>query len=320
MAPTARQKTAFGRQVKGSDTAVPTKNGVGPSCVALPAGAWPTLLDYLAQRFPAVAREEWMARMRRGDVMDVHGRTLQPETAYSPYSKIYYYRSLPPEFPIPFEETVLYQDDYLIAVDKPHFLPVVPSGRYLQETLLVRLKRRLGIDTLSPVHRIDRETAGIVLFSVQPHLRGSYQALFRQRNVTKAYEAIAPFHQGLAFPMLYRSRLVEGASFMTMQEALGESNAATRIELAEVYGELARYRLFPETGQRHQLRVQMAALGIPILNDRIYPVLLPEEDPACSPQTYFRDPLQLLAKSLSFTDPVTGKPKYFESRYALQLR
>jgi tRNA pseudouridine32 synthase/23S rRNA pseudouridine746 synthase len=286
----------------------------------LPAGAWPTLLDYLAQRFPAVAREEWTARMLRGDVMDAHGRTLQPESAYFPYAKIYYYRSLPPESAIPFEEAILYQDEYLVAVDKPHFLPVVPSGRYLQETLLVRLKRRLGIDTLAPVHRIDRETAGIVVFSVQPLTRGRYQALFRQRSVVKCYEAIAPYRPELAFPLLYQSRIVEGASFMTMQEVTGEPNAITRIELLDIRGALAHYRLHPETGQRHQLRVQMAALNMPILNDRIYPVLLPEEDPVGNPQMYYRSPLQLLAKSLSFKDPVTGEARYFESRYALHLQ
>ncbi len=143
----------------------PSKDGVGPSCVALPPGSWPTILDFLEQRFPNVAHAEWLARMQRGEVLDADGAPLAPEAPYRPHAKIYYYRSLPAEPRIPFEATVLYQDDYLVVADKPHFLPVTPAGRYVQETLLVRLKRQLGIDTLAPMHRLDRETAGLVLFT-----------------------------------------------------------------------------------------------------------------------------------------------------------
>jgi tRNA pseudouridine32 synthase/23S rRNA pseudouridine746 synthase len=294
----------------------PNKNGVGPSCVALPAGSWPTLADFLQHHFPSVARTEWVARMLRGEVLDAAGAPLAPSAPYRPHAKIFYYRSVAAETRIPFEAAVLYQDDYLIVADKPHFLPVTPAGRYVQETLLVRLKRQLGIDTLAPIHRIDRETAGLVLFSIQPETRDRYQALFRQRAVSKRYEAIAPWRADLSLPLVVRSRLAESASFMQMEEISGAPNAETAIELLEVKGQLARYALRPATGQKHQLRAQMNALGIPIINDRIYPQLLPQ---AADGAEDYRQPLQLLAQSLEFVDPVDRRVRQFESRLRLEF-
>jgi tRNA pseudouridine32 synthase/23S rRNA pseudouridine746 synthase len=319
MAPAARQALERGKRVKPKPAErLPSKNGVGPSCVALPAGNWPSMLDFLAQRFPAIARSEWEVRMARGEVIDANAHPLSAHDAYRAHAKIYYYRSLPAEEPIPFEERLIYQDDNLVVVDKPHFLPVVPTGRYVQETLLVRMKRRLGIETLSPVHRIDRETAGLVLLCVRPEARNAYQQLFRQRSVEKCYEAIAPLHRDLEFPITRCSRLEESASFMQMREVPGEPNAETKIALMEMREGLARLHLYPVTGQKHQLRAHMAALGMPILNDRIYPVLLPEEKSLEDMARQYRAPLQLLAKSLSFTDPVSGKAHSFQSRFMLQ--
>ncbi|MES2973874.1 MAG: pseudouridine synthase [Pseudomonadota bacterium] len=296
---------------------MPTRNGVGASCVALPQGSWPTVLDYLAQQFPAIARVEWQARMQRGHVLDAAGQALAPETAYRPQARVYYWRDLPEEPRIPFDEEVLYQDDLLLVADKPHFLPVTPGGRYLQETLLVRLKRKTGLTMLAPVHRIDRETAGLVLFAIQPATRDRYAALFRDRAIAKHYEAIAPWRADLTLPLVYRSRLVEGESFMTMREEAGEPNSETRIELLERQGAMARYSLQPHTGRRHQLRAQMAALGLPIANDQIYPVLQPE--PAEGVAADYSRPLKLLARTIAFTDPVTGRARQFESRRKIEF-
>lgn len=293
----------------------PSKDGVGPSSVSLPAGSWPSIIAFLAEHFPAIPRAEWEARMQRGDVIDAAGQALTPASPYQARSKIFYYRSLAAEPRIPFDEVVLYQDEYLIAVDKPHFLPVTPAGRYLQETLLVRLKRSLGIDTLAPMHRIDRETAGLVLFTIQPHTRNLYQTLFRERSVSKEYEAIAPYRADLVLPTTYRSRLLESAAFMKMEEVAGEPNAETAIELIEVQGTLARYKLAPVSGQKHQLRAHMASLGIPIMNDRIYPHLYPDEGAA---QDYSQ-PLKLLAKTVSFIDPISQQLRQFESRQSLSF-
>jgi len=298
----------------------PSRDGVGASRVALPPGPWLTLLDFLAQQFPTIARTEWQARMQQGEVLDENGQALPATTPYQAHSRIFYYRSLPQEPQIPFDEVVLYRDDYLVVADKPHFLPVTPAGRYLQQTLLVRLKRSLGIETLTPMHRIDRETAGLVLFTIQPQTRNLYQSLFRQRSVQKYYEAIAPWRTDLvpplSFPLLRCSRLVESASFMKMMEIDGAPNAETRIECIEVHGELARYGLHPVSGQKHQLRAHMAALGMPIVNDRIYPHLYPDEG---SEQDYCA-PLQLLAKAIRFTDPISGLERTFESRQRLDFQ
>ncbi|MBT9459270.1 MAG: pseudouridine synthase [Burkholderiaceae bacterium] len=290
------------------------RGGVSPSCIALPPGDWPTVLAFLQQRFAHVTADDWRERMERGEVLDAQGLTLNPDAAYRPHAKLFYYRSLAAEQPIPFEEQILFQDELLVAVDKPHFLPVTPGGRYLQETLLVRLKRRLGLDELQPLHRLDRETAGLVLFSVQPTTRNAYHGLFREREVSKCYEAIAPWRDDLPLPMTRSSRLAEGESFMRMREVPGEPNAHTRISLLERQGGLARYRLEPETGQRHQLRVHMCALGLPIVNDQIYPVHQPE----LAENDYSR-PLQLLARTLAFTDPVSGEARCFESGLSLQF-
>jgi tRNA pseudouridine32 synthase/23S rRNA pseudouridine746 synthase len=299
---------------------LPTKNGVSPSCIALPKGEWRTVTDFLIHQFPNIPESEWLARIARGDVLNEQGSAIVPDQLYQPYSKLYYYRSLPSELRIPFEESVLYQDDYLVVADKPHFLPVTPGGRYVQETLLVRLKQKLSIDTLTPMHRIDRETAGLVLFVIQPQTRDRYHALFRERQVTKHYEAIAPLQQDLTLPLTYQSRLIETESFMRMREVDGEPNAETNIELIETNGNLARYRLRPTTGQKHQLRVQMAALGMPILNDQIYPVHHPEFiENSENPQPDYSRPLQLLAKSLAFADPITGQLRQFESRRTLMF-
>ena len=295
----------------------PLRDGVGASRVALPAAGWDTVAAFLADRFPAISTQQWAARMQAGDVVDQDGSPLQADACFRPHAILFYFRCVAEEAPIPFQEAVLFQDAYIVVADKPHFLPVTPSGSYLQETLLVRLKRRLGIDQLSPVHRIDRDTAGLVLFCIDPANRGRYQALFRERLVEKSYEAIAPWRSDLDMPLVRHSRLVESAAFMQMMETDGAPNAETAISIIERQDSRARYRLQPLTGQKHQLRAHMAALGIPIANDRLYPVLHPAP-PAGRPADY-RYPLQLLARELKFRDPVTGAARHFESGLALHF-
>ena len=288
-----------------------TKSGVGPSCVGLPAGNWPTITDFLVERFPAIARGVWLQRMAQHLVVDEFGELVTPHRPYPKHLRIYYYRAVDEEPRIPFDEAVLYQDTHLVVADKPHFLPVTPSGHYLQETLLVRLKKRLGIDTLIPIHRIDRETAGLVLFSVQPGERNAYQALFRDHAVTKHYEAIAPWRDDLAWPLTRKSRIVEDEPFFRQREVAGPPNSETHIDVLSVSGKLAKYGLSPVSGKKHQLRVHMNALGLPILNDRMYP---PVKD---TPDDDYNLPLQLLAKSIAFTDPISGEARYFQSNLSL---
>jgi len=297
---------------------LPTIDGVSPSCVALPHGPWMTMLDFLAERIPAVPREDWARRMSQGEVVDAQGQPIAPQAPFRAHTKLYYWRSLPFEHKVPFDEAVVFQDDYLVVAYKPHFLPVTPKGRYLQETLLVRLKRKLGIDTLVPMHRIDRETAGLVAFTIQPHTRNAYQSLFRDKAITKTYEAIAPLNPAVSLPLRYQSRLEESERFMAMHEVEGPANADTHIELIESASGFGRFRLSPITGQKHQLRAHMSALGMPILGDQIYPELLPALPPEVAPD--FSQPLQLLAQALSFVDPVTGVPRQFHCGRSLDLQ
>ncbi len=292
--------------------------GVSPSCVALPPQpvppVWASLLDFLVQRLPKVDRATWLRRLAQGDVLDQDGQALAPLAPYRPNTRVYYYRQLDAEPALPFEELLLHQDERLVVVDKPHFLPVTPGGRYLQQSLLVRLKRRLGIESLSPIHRIDRETAGLVLFCVRPQDRAAYQALFRQRAVDKDYLALAAYAAELQQPLLRRSRLVQDTgSFFRMIEVEGEYNSETRISLLEQRSAWASYRLEPRTGKRHQLRVHMNALGLPIVGDQFYPRVLRGPDETED----FSQTLRLLAQQIAFTDPISGQARRFVSQRQL---
>ena len=280
--------------------------------MGLPAGAWPTITEYLVERFSAIPRQVWLNRMAQGLVVDEFGVAVTPERPYRGHLRVYYYRAVPLEPRIPFDEVVIFQDEQLVVADKPHFLPVTPSGHYLQETLLVRLKNRLGLEDLAPIHRIDRETAGLVVFSVKPGERNAYQGLFRCHKVTKHYEAIADAPVDMNFPFTRKTRIVEDVPFFRQREVPGMPNSETHIDVLEITGGLARYALSPVTGKKHQLRVHMNALGLPIANDRMYPPVLQ------TPADDFDTPLQLLAKSIAFMDPITGEARRFTSGRHLQ--
>ena len=293
---------------------LPTRDGVGPSCVGLPQGPWPTIAEFLMARFPAITREAWMARIEANDVIDEHGVPVTAQRRYQAPLRVYYYRTIDAEVRIPFDEQVLFQDNHLVVVDKPPFLPVTPTGKYLQESLLVRLKRKLELDDLVPLHRIDRSTAGLVLFSVRPETRGAYQAMFPERRIDKHYEAVVPWRPGVSsVPGTYRSRLVDDEHFMRVKEEEGEPNSETRIVVKEAADGYALLDLSPVTGRKHQLRVHCMALGMPIVNDPIYPTLLPQGSDD------FDKPLQLLAKSVAFQDPVSGELRSFTSPRSLSL-
>ena len=286
---------------------LPTVAGVGPSSRWLPPGSWKTVFEFLKEQYPRVGVETWTTRMAKGEVIDECGRTVDPQTAYRIGACIFYYRELENETRIPFVEQVLYRDEHILVADKPHFLPVIPSGRFLHQTLLVRLRNTYNFESLVPIHRLDRETAGVVLFSVNPKTRGHYTSIFRNRKVTKVYEALAPSIDATRLPTIRRSRIVQGQPFFRMKEVEGAANSETHITYGRTAGGNSVYRLIPLTGRKHQLRLHLAALGIPIVNDKLYPVITRGDDDD------FSRPLQLLAKSLAFQDPVSGQKHYFES-------
>lgn len=291
---------------------LPVRDGVGPSFLWIPEGKWNNLRQFLLERFAEVDPVSWDARLAKGEVVDAHGNVLDATSEVRRGMCIFYYREIESETRVPFDEQILYRDEHILVVDKPHFLPVTPAGRFLRETLLVRLKLSTGLDELVPLHRLDRETAGVVLFSHNPASRGAYQALFRERAIDKIYEAIAPVSQALRFPLMRRSRIVTGTPFFRMQEEEGEPNAETLIEVIEKRESMASYRLLPITGKQHQLRVHMAALGIPIQNDDFYPHALP-----CKGDDFSR-PLKLLARSIAFDDPLSGVRRTYASKRTLE--
>ena len=282
-----------------------------PSTVHLPQGQWDTVLDCLCACFARIPRAQWQDRMRRGRVLDADGIPIGADAPYRPGLKVQYFREVADEVVVPGEAVVLHVDAHLVLVDKPHFLPVMPAGPYVQQTLVERLIRQLGNPALVPLHRLDRETAGLVLFSAQPATRDAYLRLFRERRIVKRYEALAPPLPQHAFPRVHRSRLQTGEPFFRMREVAGEPNSETRMDVLERGPRLWRYALEPHTGRKHQLRVHMAALGAPIHNDRCYPDWQPRD------ADDFTRPLQLLARELAFVDPLSGQARVFRSGLSL---
>jgi tRNA pseudouridine32 synthase/23S rRNA pseudouridine746 synthase len=291
---------------------LPLRDGVAPSYLWLTETRAGGMLRFLCERFPDVSAAAWTARLARGEIVDARGVALNADSHVRQGMRIWYYRELEyEETPIPFQERVLFQDEHLLVADKPHFLPTIPTGRFLKETLLVRLKRQYDLPHLVPIHRLDRETAGVVIFSHNPDSRGAYQSMFQKRVVRKTYEALAGSIEGREFPFTYRSRMQDAEQFFVSEEVEGEPNSETVIELLERRGALARYRLHPHTGRKHQLRLHLSQLGAPIVNDTFYPVALP-----CKGDDYSA-PLKLLARSIAFDDPLTGQPRSFSSAFTL---
>ena len=266
--------------------------------------------DHLVDRLPRVdpARIDEMLRDQR--IVDAAG-PLAPDAPFIPDSFIWFHRDLPVEVPVPYEIGIVHLDDDLLVVDKPHFLATIPRGQHIVQTALVRLRRDLGLPALSPAHRLDRATAGLLMFVVRPERRGAYQTLFRDRQVDKTYEAVARHDPELTLPRTVRSRIIKERGVIRAREEHGPVNAETRIELLEQRAGLGRYRLVPSTGRTHQLRVHMSGLGLPLLGDDFYPTLTDR------PLDDFRRPLQLLASTLEFIDPLSGEPRRFRTRREL---
>ncbi|MEV6045171.1 pseudouridine synthase [Streptomyces xanthochromogenes] len=303
------------RRSRTPDAPLAQRDGIDPVRVRLPAdpeGAWVTVGDHLRGRFGgAIGVERVAAMLRDGRFVGAEG-ALSGREAYRAGTFVWFHRDFAPEVPVPFGIGIVYRDERIVIADKPHFLATTPRGRHITETAVARLRRDLALPALQPAHRLDRLTAGLALFVVRPEHRGAYQSLFSGRRVRKEYEAIAPYDPGVALPVTVRSRIVKERGVVAAREEAGEPNAESRIELAERRGALGRYRLLPATGRTHQLRVHMNRLGLPILNDPVYPVVLPEAE-----EGHFEDPLQLLARVLEFTDPVDGRAHRFESRLRL---
>ena len=296
-----------------------TKQGVNPSCLYLNKGNWKTIFEYFCSSFPHISHEESLSRFDQGEVRFENGCVISPDTPFKPNVKIFYYRELPSEIEVPFKEKVIFENERFIIVDKPHFLPVAPSGEYLHETLIVRLRNKFKLDELELCHRLDRETAGLVLVTKKQNYRAMYHQLFSERKITKIYHAVSKLPtECMKFPIVKKSYLEKSTPFFLMQERLSceyshSGLSESKIEFLKAESEQALYKLTPKTGKKHQLRVHMASIGLPIKNDTFYPKLLKRRSED------FSKPLQLLAKSLHFKDPYNGKNYNFYSDNDLNL-
>ncbi|TDQ40253.1 tRNA pseudouridine32 synthase/23S rRNA pseudouridine746 synthase [Thiopseudomonas denitrificans] len=277
--------------------------------MVIPVDSPPGLLEFLCQRFPRIGPGIWRKRLLQGRVLDARHQPLPVDAGCHGGQVIYYFRELEHEPQVPFREDILFENEHLVVVDKPHFLATAPVGNYVEQTVLHRLQQRLQLPELTPVHRLDRLTAGVLLLCKQPHERDTYQALFRRQQVDKVYEALAAPLPQLQFPHLRRSRIIsDDVHFFRSREVAGEANSETRIEVLARYRHHWHYRLLPLSGRKHQLRVHLSALGAPIVGDDFYP------QPLRRAADDFSRPLQLLARSLAFTDPLTGAEMLFASR------
>ncbi|MGW5921270.1 RluA family pseudouridine synthase [Nocardia fluminea] len=291
---------------------LPKRHGLDPARLRLPEdGQWATVRDHLVERLPRVDPARIDAMLVAGEIVDLAG-PLAPDAPFVPGGAVWFHRDLPVETEVPFEIGIVHRDDDILVIDKPHFLATIPRGQHILQTALVRLRNELELPDLIPAHRLDRATAGLLLFVVNPARRGAYQTMFHRKTVRKEYEAIAPYDPALALPRTVRSRIIKEKQVLAAFEVAGEPNAETEVELVEHRDGLGRYRLRPHTGRTHQLRLHMNGLGVPILGDDFYPVITDK-----SVDDYTR-PLQLLAASLEFTDPVSGAPRRFETRRELQ--
>ncbi|MGN7860045.1 pseudouridine synthase [Microbacterium sp. 22303] len=303
---------------------LPVRDGVGATRLRVPSeGPWPTVGAFMAERFFHLDPERLLSRFDRGEIVAIDGSPLTRDTALGVHDFVWYYREPAVEKHIPFDVEILHQDEDLVVVDKPHFLPTTPGGKYLQNSALVRLRNALGIPELTPIHRLDRATAGVLMFSARPVTRGAYQLLFENRHVEKVYEAVsllpdgwdprAPALGGSAFPLVHRNHIEKLRGHVCVQvDPDREPNAETLVELLGFDDRVLHTLLRPHSGRMHQLRVHLAELGAGILHDAFYPELLPEQ-----PDDFDR-PLQLLARELRFTDPLTGAPREFRTRRTLQ--
>ena len=253
--------------------------------------------------------------LARGRFVDEAGSPVDGDAPYRSCAFVWFHRDRAEETIVPGRIHIVHRDERIVAVDKPAFLSTIPRGRHVLQSVVVRLRAELGLPELSPLHRLDRVTSGILILATERRWRGAYQSMFQRGEVGKTYRALAPLRPELDFPVTVRNHLSKPRGQVQAEVIPGAPvNAVSLIEREAQLQALAVYRLTPQTGRTHQLRMHMLGLGIPIWDDPLYPVV---EDVALDD---FSRPLQLLASEVRFTDPVDGSPRLFESVRTLPLQ
>lgn len=310
-------------------TPLPIRDGLNPTHARVAEGpitAWDFVHNLIVtqrHRHPEDNDAALQARFTANEVVSQDGTALSPDSILSTNAMVYFYRMPAPETPVPYDIPILHEDEHLLVVDKPPFMATMPRARHITETATVRLRRMTGNNELSPAHRLDRLTSGILVFTKDRSVRGAYQTLFAERRVTKTYEAIAPLAD-VSPGTVWRSRMEKTPGELQGRIVEGEVNAITEIGGVEpvdkapyeaIHGslpEIAKYTLKPQTGKTHQLRLHMLQAGIPIIGDPIYPVIFPAE------AEDMRIPMHLTATRISFVDPLTASPREFSSQLPLE--
>ncbi len=272
-----------------------------------------TMGGWLRERFGA--RVDVSALLAELRFVYESGSPVRGDDPYRSNTFVWFHRDLPDEAVVPGRIRIVYRDERIVVVDKPPFLSTIPRGQHVRQSVVVRMRDELGLPELSPLHRLDRVTSGLVLLATEKRWRGPYQSLFERREVGKVYRAMAAHRPDLPLPVTVRNHLVKHRGRMQAEVVPDAApNAESLVERESILADGAVYRLTPHTGRTHQLRVHMLGLGIPIFGDPLYPTVqdVPVHD--------FRTPLQLLADELSFVDPVDGRPRRFRSTRTLPLR
>jgi len=276
------------------------------------AAPWNTLREHLHERLTRVDNVRIDEMFVAGNYVDAAGNPIALDAPFVPDQVIWFHRDLPDEIQVPFDVELLHADERIVVVDKPHFMATIPRGQHILETVLVRVRAELDLPELAPAHRLDRATAGVLMLTTERRWRGSYQNVFRDRLAHKTYLAVAAHRDDLTLPTVVRSHIVKERGVLQAKEFDDRPpNSESLVEMVERRGERALYRITPRTGRTHQIRLHMARLGIPIRSDPFYPVITD------APRDDFRAPLQLLAESLSFPDPIDGSDRRFDTRRVL---